>query len=959
MRKRLLTYSLAVAMAVTMAVPQTVILPASATQVQAADENAEMKATPIVKNVAFSTMDDQDCIQFDELMKYADDDEIAAYTSSMNKVIVNEKDSEIYYGNDQKKDGNYYDLSWSTGLSIFKGEIKDGENTILIKANGYKDKKIVIDVNLADKKVSLVSQTDVENSGETVIDKNSLINAISAAGGCEEPEDAKDEKWVALQDALKKAMEVRDNDSSTQEEINQAANDLFTAIEAYQKKDDGIQNPTEDGVYTLAYSTEDSTAGSMIGSTIDSKMKLTVENGKMKISVLNIAMQDFLIDLSVGSGDTYNLAKIKDYTTKNDDTFKEYTVEINDITKDVKVAALVSAMGGQASDKGNWSKYRTAEIKISSVKKGWSGYESDRTEQENADTLVMNALIKNYPEIDENENGIIDDDEWNNLPSSIDLSNEGLTDISLLKKLPSKVTSIDLSYNNIKEIPEGLLDGKTELTEIVFNGNKISKLPKDLFKDTKNIENIYMSSMKLSKVEKHVFENLSKLNILDLQNNEISEVEEGVFDGLTNMTQLGLDGNELTNLPDDVFKSLKSLTFLGLSENEFVKVPKAVEEVSNVESLYLDWNNIQSVDNIDYAKLSKLKLLNFAWNEITSLPSGMLAQNKNLESVDFYDNRITSVSADMFPKTADGLVKLDLVLNEMKVVDPEVSKLTQGNNKQYPQKTVLNFKASQSGDKTVKWNQDLGILDLMFWREETNSDKKAEIKDLSGYMELIQDTYGGKDIIDILNDQNFDWDIITKVQKKNADGTYTTVSEDSTSEVADVLKGEFKVDANGVYRVKKTIQYGTSKVKQFGFSVYTNDVEVKDQIPVTPSKPTTEKPTTEAPSATTVVNKVTEAVKAKLSKVTNLKVKNKKKRKAVITWKKVKNASGYQIYRATKKNGKFKKVKTVKGNRVVKYTNTKLKKNKKYYYKVRAYRTVKGKKVYGAFSVKKSIFVKK
>ena len=52
-------------------------------------------------------------------------------------------------------------------------------------------------------------------------------------------------------------------------------------------------------------------------------------------------------------------------------------------------------------------------------------------------------------------------------------------------------------------------------------------------------------------------------------------------------------------------------------------------------------------------------------------------------------------------------------------------------------------------------------------------------------------------------------------------------------------------------------------------------------------------------------------------------------------------------------------VKVVKGNKKVSYTNTKLKKNKKYYYKVRAYRTAKGKKVYGAFSSKKSILIKK
>ena len=67
----------------------------------------------------------------------------------------------------------------------------------------------------------------------------------------------------------------------------------------------------------------------------------------------------------------------------------------------------------------------------------------------------------------------------------------------------------------------------------------------------------------------------------------------------------------------------------------------------------------------------------------------------------------------------------------------------------------------------------------------------------------------------------------------------------------------------------------------------------------------------------------------------------------------------FKFIEQQKKNGKYKLVKVVKGNKKVSYTNTKLKKNKKYYYKVRAYRTVKGKKVYGAFSSKKSILIKK
>ncbi|MCQ4635805.1 N-acetylmuramoyl-L-alanine amidase [Anaerovorax odorimutans] len=73
------------------------------------------------------------------------------------------------------------------------------------------------------------------------------------------------------------------------------------------------------------------------------------------------------------------------------------------------------------------------------------------------------------------------------------------------------------------------------------------------------------------------------------------------------------------------------------------------------------------------------------------------------------------------------------------------------------------------------------------------------------------------------------------------------------------------------------------------------------------------------------------------------------KRKITVKWKKVTGASRYVVYRATKKSGKYKKIATLKSNRRS-YTNKKLKKNKRYYYKVRAYRTVKGKKYYSNYS---------
>lgn len=83
---------------------------------------------------------------------------------------------------------------------------------------------------------------------------------------------------------------------------------------------------------------------------------------------------------------------------------------------------------------------------------------------------------------------------------------------------------------------------------------------------------------------------------------------------------------------------------------------------------------------------------------------------------------------------------------------------------------------------------------------------------------------------------------------------------------------------------------------------------------------------------------------------TKVKVTQKKGRKALVQWKKVPGATGYEVYRAAKKTGKYKRIVTIKKGTILKYTNKKLKKGKKYYYKVKAVRRANGKTARSAFS---------
>ena len=73
-------------------------------------------------------------------------------------------------------------------------------------------------------------------------------------------------------------------------------------------------------------------------------------------------------------------------------------------------------------------------------------------------------------------------------------------------------------------------------------------------------------------------------------------------------------------------------------------------------------------------------------------------------------------------------------------------------------------------------------------------------------------------------------------------------------------------------------------------------------------------------------------------------------KKAMLSWNKQTGATGYVVYMATSKNGKYTKITTLKGNTKVSYTKTGLTKGKTYYFKVAAYETVGGKNIYGSFS---------
>lgn len=173
-------------------------------------------------------------------------------------------------------------------------------------------------------------------------------------------------------------------------------------------------------------------------------------------------------------------------------------------------------------------------------------------------------------------------------------------------------------------------------------------------------------------------------------------------------------------------------------------------------------------------------------------------------------------------------------------------------------------------------------------------------------------------------------------------GSVKLINEDGTLvTTADALKAE------GTYNIVVTAT-GYNKTLEF---TYTNKSDT------TATKPSDATTATKPAATTTATKPAVKPVKKVTVKKQTAKVKAGKK-KLTVTWKKDKNVSGYQIKIATKKNFKGAKTYTVKSYKTYKKVIKKLKANKKYFVKVRAYKTVGKSKVYGAYSAVRSCKVK-
>ena len=256
-----------------------------------------------------------------------------------------------------------------------------------------------------------------------------------------------------------------------------------------------------------------------------------------------------------------------------------------------------------------------------------------------------------------------------------------MTDIKVLQKIKhikdNNLTTLDLSYNNLTEIPKEINE-LTQLEALILFNNKITKI-KNLNNLTRlkllDISNNYIS--KINGLENLILlqqlhisfnrlteikglENLTRLKILDLIANSITELK-----GLKNLIllqELYLNFNLITEI-----KGLERNTQLIRLHLGFTKITqiKNLENNTQLIYLYLDANEIIEIKGLN--NLNQLIYLHLNCNQISEIKG--LENNTQLQELYLNNNKITQIP--LMITLLQRLEIFDYINNEIEYTPPQ------------------------------------------------------------------------------------------------------------------------------------------------------------------------------------------------------------------------------------------------------------------------------------------------
>ncbi|CAG0886331.1 unnamed protein product [Darwinula stevensoni] len=284
--------------------------------------------------------------------------------------------------------------------------------------------------------------------------------------------------------------------------------------------------------------------------------------------------------------------------------------------------------------------------------------------------------------------------------------------LSLLKNLSLRTENTEWSAMSLKLSP-GSLDPLRSLEYLDLSQNNIWEVPPRIFCQLKYLKFLNLSGNRIQEIVELSFRDepcAPELLTLDLSHNDIVVLPSHGFRSLGQLRELHLENNELSMVADHALDGLLNLHVLNISNNKLVALPPEIfEDSKNLRRIYAVNNSLGVLAPGLFSGLKELVVLNFSWNDLTSewFREDTFQDLNRLIVLDLSHNRLTELTPSMF-KNLYALQILRLSHNEISIIGQE----TFGSLSNLHTLVLSHNKLHELNSQHLNGLQVLSVLDL-------------------------------------------------------------------------------------------------------------------------------------------------------------------------------------------------------------------------------------------------------
>lgn len=173
----------------------------------------------------------------------------------------------------------------------------------------------------------------------------------------------------------------------------------------------------------------------------------------------------------------------------------------------------------------------------------------------------------------------------------LDLSSMGLTSLNGLQNIPNKdqITFLDLSDNQIIDIPEDIFASFPHLTYLDLSGNLLVTIHPRYFAALVNLEGLFLDNNNILELRPNTFNFLPKLKRLSLAGNRLKSLPKYILFFLTALNELDISENNIAFLDPNLLRNQKELSTLSINKNKLQQLPH-ITHLTKLKSLNLKGN---------------------------------------------------------------------------------------------------------------------------------------------------------------------------------------------------------------------------------------------------------------------------------------------------------------------------------------------------------------------------------